>query len=256
MPVLMYHSVPRQSPAQPNEHAVPVAELTDQLTSLTEAGWRLLGLTEALAAKDADASARVVGVTFDDGLLDFLNAVEVIQGLGARATMYVPTDDVGLQLAPDDPHGSRLSWTDLADVARAGIEIGSHSAGHRPMDVLRPADLAHELVGSKKALEDHLGLPVESFCYPHGYSSSRVHKAAQRAGYSNACIVGRRIARSTDDVFAVPRLHVRPGVTGAAFDQLLAEGEPGLAPKVKRLANPAWRLARQVAFRVGHREIT
>jgi len=256
MPVLMYHSVPGLGPAEANEHAVPVAELTDQLTSLSEAGWQLLGLTEALAVKNADVHARVVGVTFDDGLLDFLNAVPVLQSLGARATMYVPTGDVGLALAPEDPHGSRLSWHDLADVARAGVEIGSHSVAHRPMDVLPPADLARELVDSKRALEDHVGLPVTSFCYPHGYSSPRVHRAAQRAGYTNACIVGRRIARSTDDVFAVPRLHVRPGVTGAAFEQLLREGEPGLAPKVKRLANPAWRLARRTAFRVLHRELT
>ena len=256
MPVLMYHSVPATAPAAADQHRVPVAELEEQLTRLTEAGWRLVGLTEALALRAADPDARVLGVTFDDGLLDFLNAVDVLTRLGARATVYVPTGDVGLRLPPGDPHGSRLSWSELAAVATAGVEIGSHSVDHRPMDVLPADDLRQEVVGSKHAIEDALGLEVTSFCYPHGYSSRRVERLVAAAGFSNGCIVGRRIATSSDDPYRIPRLHVRPGVTGDAWEDLVGDGEPGLAPQVKRLATPAWRLARRAAFTLAHRELT
>jgi peptidoglycan/xylan/chitin deacetylase (PgdA/CDA1 family) len=256
MPVLMYHSVPATAPATPDQHRVPVAELEQQLTQLVEDGWQLVGLTEALALRGADPAARVVGVTFDDGFLDFLNAVELLRRVGARATMYVPTADVGLRLAPDDPHGSRLSWAELAEVAAAGVEIGSHSVNHRTMDVLPDADLHTEIVDSKKAIEDALGAPVTSFCYPHGYASRRVGAAVRRAGYANGCTVGRRVATSSDDPFLVPRLHVRPGVTGEAFRRLVESGEPGLAPHVKRLAMPAWRLARRTSLTVLHRQLT
>ncbi|MEU2349037.1 polysaccharide deacetylase family protein [Modestobacter sp. NPDC049651] len=256
MPVLMYHGVPASPPAEPDVHKVPVAELEDQLCALAADGWQLVGLTEALALRAADPAARVVGVTFDDGLLDFLNAVEVLQRVGARATMYVPTGDVGLRLAEDDPHGSRLSWAELADVAAAGVEIGSHSVNHRTMDVLSDAELRVEIVDSKKAIEDALGLRVDSFCYPHGYASRRVAAAVRAAGYSNGCIVGRRVAASSDDAYLLPRLHVRPGVTGDAFTDLVRDGEPGLAPHVKRVAAPAWRLARRTAKHVLHRELT
>ncbi|WP_448642100.1 polysaccharide deacetylase family protein [Geodermatophilus sp. URMC 63] len=256
MPVLMYHSVPATAPATPHEHAVPAAELEEQLTQLADDGWQLVGLTEALALRSADPAARVVAVTFDDGLLDFLNAVEVLTRVGARATVYVPTGDVGLRLAADDPHGSRLSWAELADAAAAGVEIGSHSVNHRTMDVLPAADLRTELVDSRRAIEDALGLPVRSFCYPHGYSSRRVERMVAAAGYSNGCTVGRRIATSSDGPYRVPRLHVRPGVTGDAFEELLRVGEPGLTPRLKRVAAPAWRLARQAAVHVLHRELT
>jgi len=256
MPVLMYHGIPATAPAEPDVHKVPVAELEDQLAALTGDGWQLVGLTEALALRDADPAARVVGVTFDDGLLDFRNAVEVLQRVGARATMYVPTADVGLRLAADDPHGSRLSWSELAEVAAAGIEIGSHSVNHRTMDVLPRREVLAEVADSKKAIEDALGLAVDSFCYPHGYASRGVAAAVRAAGYSNGCIVGRRTATSGDDPYRLPRLHVRPGVTGHSFDELVRVGEPGLAPHVKRAATPAWRLARRTARHVLHRELT
>ena len=256
MPVLMYHGIPATAPAEPDVHKVPVAELEDQLSALAADGWQLVGQTEALALRAADPAARVVGVTFDDGLLDFQNAVEVLQRVGARATMYVPTADVGLRLAADDPHGSRLSWSELADVAAAGVEIGSHSVNHRTMDVLPLRELRAEIADSKKAIEDALHLPVESFCYPHGYASRRVAAEVRAAGYSNGCIVGRRVAASSDDPYRLPRLHVRPGVTGDAFTELLRDGEPGLAPHVKRVAAPAWRLARRTALTVLHRELT
>ena len=256
MPVLMYHGVPAAAPAVRDEHKVPVAELEEQLTRLTADGWQLLGLTEALGRRAEDPGARVLGLTFDDGLLDFLNAVDVLTKVGARATMYVPTADVGLRVAPGDPHGSRLSWSELADAAAAGVEIGSHSVQHRTMDVLPAAELRSEIIDSKHAIEDALGLPVRSFCYPHGYSSRRVHAAVRAAGFDNGCIVGRRIASSSDDRFGIPRLHVRPGLSAAEFDRLLGEGEPGLAPQVKRVAMPAWRLARRAALTVLHRELT
>ncbi|MCZ2803721.1 polysaccharide deacetylase family protein [Modestobacter sp. VKM Ac-2983] len=256
MPVLMYHSVPPTAVADPNEHQVPAGELEDQLSALAADGWQLVGLTEALALRAADPAARVLAVTFDDGLLDFRNAVEVLQRTGARATMYVPTADVGLRLAPDDPHGSRLSWSELAEVAALGVEIGSHSVNHRTMDVLPRPELHREIVDSKQQIEDALGLPVTSFCYPHGYSSRHVAAAVRRAGYSNGCIVGRRIASSRDDPYRVPRLHVRPGVTGDAFAALVRDGEPGLTPHVKRVAAPAWRLARRASLQVLHRQLT
>jgi hypothetical protein len=83
-----------------------------------------------------------------------------------------------------------------------------------------------------------------------------VAAAVRAAGYSNGCIVGRRVAASTDDPYRLPRLHVRPGVTGDAFADLVRNGEPGLVPQVKRAAAPAWRLARRTALTVLHRELT
>jgi peptidoglycan/xylan/chitin deacetylase (PgdA/CDA1 family) len=225
------------------------------MAHLKSDGWTVVGLTEALRLLDEAAGQRVVALTFDDGLLDILNAVEALQRVGGRATAYIPTETVGMRGSRSRDGRSRLSWSDLADLSRCGFEMGSHSMSHRPLDVLPAAELAKELAGSRQLLEDRLDLPVESFCYPHGYADRRVRRGVEQAGYLNACVVGRRIARPRDDRMALPRLEVRAGTTGQSFQELLHYGEPGLAPHVKRVAMPAWRLTRWVTYRLTSRQL-
>jgi peptidoglycan/xylan/chitin deacetylase (PgdA/CDA1 family) len=254
LPVLMYHSIPRTRRMPEDPHAVALCEFEHQLGSLSGEGWLLVGLTEALTLLKQGNAQRVIALTFDDGLADLINAYEVLQRHGARATAYIPTGSVGCRGTAVG--AERLGWSELSELSRGGVEIGSHSVSHHPLDVLASAEMERELVDSKKELADQLGVPVPSFCYPHGYSSARVQRAVRDAGYTNACIVGRRIARPTDNIMAVPRLHVRPGVTADAFDLLLRQGEPGTWPQVKRLAAPGWRLTRLAARKFLHRKLT
>jgi peptidoglycan/xylan/chitin deacetylase (PgdA/CDA1 family) len=255
LPVLMYHSISHAAVETALPGSVSRHRLEEQLTALVEAGWTLVGLTEALRILDREPTRRVVALTFDDGLLDFQNAAEVLARLGARATLYVPTALVGRRESWSDPNAT-LSWADLTALATAGVEIGSHTCHHRPLDVHPPAVVEREVRDSRHALEDRLGTVVASFSYPHGYNSSNVTDAVARAGYANACVIGRRIAHAGDDRLAIPRVEARPGVTGEEIHDLVGHGERGLAPVAKRVATPAWRLARRTAFTVLHRELT
>jgi peptidoglycan/xylan/chitin deacetylase (PgdA/CDA1 family) len=256
LPILMYHSVSHSSVATALPGAVSHERLDEQLGALREAGYTLVGLTEALALAEADPTRKVAALTFDDGLLDFLNAAYVLGRHEARATLYVPTALVGTR-APLRQGGHRyLSWADLKALSAAGIEMGSHTLNHRPLDVHPARTVRTEIRDSKAALEDRLGTAVTSFSYPHGYQSGAVVDEVAQAGYDNACIVGRRIARSSDDRWSLPRIEARPHVDGAEILDLVQRGERGLAPGVKRAAMPAWRLARKTAFTVLSKELT
>jgi peptidoglycan/xylan/chitin deacetylase (PgdA/CDA1 family) len=97
LPVLVYHSVSTVDKGPLRSLAVPPALLAEQLVALREAGFTLLGLTEALRRHDADPiSERLVAVTFDDGYRDFLTG-----GLAARAaaragaTLYLAVGHLG-----------------------------------------------------------------------------------------------------------------------------------------------------------------
>jgi hypothetical protein len=50
-------------------------------------------------------------------------------------------------------------------------------------------------------------------------------------------------------------LQPTPDLTGAALLELVRGGGPKLAPQVKRLAQPAWRVVRMAARRAG-RDLT
>jgi peptidoglycan/xylan/chitin deacetylase (PgdA/CDA1 family) len=248
LPVLMYHSVGGPMPASLADLCVSPGLLAEQLAALTEAGYALLGLTDALAAH---AEGRTVAaLTFDDGYVDFAeHAVGVLATATATATLYVPTRDLGGTASWLPGTGlSLLGPADLVDVAEAGIEVGSHGAAHVPMDVLPPAAAAAQLTESRTRLEDVVQRPVTSFCYPHGYHAGRLRRQVAASGYAHACAIGHRLHATGEDPFRISRLHVRPDHDPTALLDLVAGGPRGLLPLAKRAATPAWRLARRTAL--------
>jgi peptidoglycan/xylan/chitin deacetylase (PgdA/CDA1 family) len=247
LPVLMYHSVPVSGSG--DALAVPRPLVDQQWRALRNDGWVLRGLTEALALVRANHSARIIGVTFDDGYADFLGVLELLSAHQARATLYLPTSQLEQDGCLVRSRSRSLTWREVEHLPRDLVEIGSHSHIHRPLDVLSRTDIEHEVGYSRRLLVAHTGADVASFCYPNGYSNSRVRRAVQAAGYSNACIVGRSIADPDRNCYAIPRLQVTPAYDEAKILDLVTVGEAGLTPRLKRTAVPTWRLARQAVYR-------
>jgi peptidoglycan/xylan/chitin deacetylase (PgdA/CDA1 family) len=260
IPVLMYHSVSAVAGGPLRSLAVPPHRLAEQLAALTGAGYRLVGLTEAIdlatATGGPGTDPPVAALTFDDGYADFLHAaLPVLAEVGAAATLYPSVGHLGGP-APwlgrwAGAFGPLLTWSQLREVADAGVEIGNHGLRHHPLDVLPAAQLRQELTASHDRLEQELQRRVRSFCYPHGYHDRAVRAAVARAGHDNACEIGRRLYRADDDRFAVPRLHPTPDHSGPELLALARTGGRQLVPRAKRLAQPGWRAVRRVAHRFG-----
>jgi peptidoglycan/xylan/chitin deacetylase (PgdA/CDA1 family) len=249
LPILRYRSVPHHSPETAAPRSVPAARLEEHLTFLVANGWRLVGITDALRILEQDGSCRVVALTFDDALLDFLNAFDLLQRVGARATLYVPTATVGTRVSRWDRGLSRLDWCHLREIAVAGFEIGSQAVSSRPLDACDDATVLAEARDSKREIEDQLGQRVDSFCYPAGRLSPRLRRAVRAAGYSNACMTALRVARSRDDVFGLPRLRVKASATGDRIDGLLRTGSGNAGTSALRIAEPSLRITQQIATR-------
>ena len=82
-----------------------------------------------------------------------------------------------------------VSWEELRELARHGIEIGAHTRTHCRLTRVDDTQLEDELSGAKSRLESQLGCPVVSLCYPNGAKAdydARVVEAARVAGYSVA----------------------------------------------------------------------
>jgi len=251
LPVLMYHSAPESGPG--SRLAVPRPLIDRQWQALRSDGWTLRGLTEALHLSRADPGARVVAVTFDDGYRDFLGIPDLLAKHDARAKLYLPTSY--LEVAQRGP-SPWLSWQEAVSLPRELVEIGSHAHAHRPLDVLSQADLDHEVRHSRELLADRTGAEPGSFCYPNGYSSHRVRRAVSAAGYANACVIGRCLADPIGPSHAVPRLQVTPAHDETSILGLVRSGETGLEPSLKRIAYPAWRMARFATYRTTGKMLT
>lgn len=102
-----------------------------------------------------------------------------------------------------------LTWEELHSLASQGIEIGAHTCSHPWLAAFPPEQQEREIVGSKRVLEDKLGLSVRSFAYPYGYGTSFDAACAKlvAATYDLACLSVDEMDTSID-LFKTPRQNI------------------------------------------------
>ena len=210
--ILMYHWI-SGDPGQRLRHwGVTPDQFRSQMRSLYEGGYRTVSLDEVVgvARGERPLPQQAVSLTFDDGYRDFLQEVApVLEDYGFSATIFLVADRVGESNVWDARHGDPprplLSWREAADLARRGMELGSHSRTHRPLPSIPQNDLREEILGSKQILEDRLGIRVSHFSYPHGLFDDRCLALLREAGYASACADIRGGNRQGTDPFQLRR---------------------------------------------------
>jgi peptidoglycan/xylan/chitin deacetylase (PgdA/CDA1 family) len=248
--ILMYHSIAASTTPSLRDLTVDPSEFDEHLAALRDAGARLVVIGDVpgiLAAADDD-DRLTVAVTIDDGLADAASgALPALARYRAPATLFVPTAFVGANagwLRGADGRRSMLDWSELADVADAGIEVGSHGHRHLAGDV-NDSDLVRaDALRSRVELENRLGREIRSFSFPFGYGPVRARAAIRQAGFSQACVVMGLPAQTGDDRFALPRLHVRPRTTAGALAALVRHCPSPTARWSARARQRAWTVGR------------
>ena len=186
---------------------------------LLKRGYKATTFTEAV---NWSGPGKAVAVTFDDGYRSVLElGLPILQALGMPATLFVPTDYIGKDEpmswpgidqwvgGEHEPELLPMSWSEVAKLAAAGWEIGSHTRSHPRLAQIDRAGLVDELAGSKEICENALGAPCASLAYPYGDYDEAVEEAAIAAGYETAAALPDEfsgVARS--DPYAFPRVGI------------------------------------------------
>lgn len=128
---------------------------------------------------DGQLPEHPVLLTFDDGWKNqYEYAFPLLKKHGIHATFFVYTNPIDHK----KPHW--MSWDDLRELDRAGMEIGGHSHTHPILTKISDmAILEREILDSKKELETELGHGIVSFAYPFGMHDIRVEETVRKAGY-------------------------------------------------------------------------
>lgn len=76
--------------------------------------------------------------------------------------------ELGIQLPRNS--AELLDWDQINEMGRSGlIEFGSHTCHHIRLNAgIAPPTLEHEIIVSKKLIQDRTGQPVSTFCFPNG----------------------------------------------------------------------------------------
>jgi peptidoglycan/xylan/chitin deacetylase (PgdA/CDA1 family) len=188
--LLMYHSV---QPYTEDPYLVTVGprRFEQQMGWLRRRGLRGVSIAELLAARAAGTGKGLIGLTFDDGYADFAEyALPVLRRYGCTATVFVIAGRMGGDNVWDaaGPRKPLLDADQVAALAAAGLEIGSHGLRHVSLPAAHRT-LADETGGSRRILQDVTGQPAGGFCYPYGHLDAEVVGAVRDAGYDYGCAI-------------------------------------------------------------------
>jgi len=230
IPILMYHQVGSPVEGAPFcRDSVSPGRFATQMGALLDAGYEaipLSGLASASQRRPRETPGRRAVLTFDDGYRDqFLNAFPVLRRHRLPATFFLVAGSIGrpsplphLSLPDSDARDGGpasgwlpLSWAEIEEMSRGGIEVGSHGLSHRSLGSMSLEEAELEVRRSREILGKRLGIPVDLFAYPFGSAAYgdfdvEIQATLRAAGYRAACttVIGRNGGGS--DLLALRRI--------------------------------------------------
>jgi peptidoglycan/xylan/chitin deacetylase (PgdA/CDA1 family) len=223
--ILMYHGVAKVA-EDPYQLCVTPSRFAEQMTWLERHGLRGVGIGTLVDAMRAGRQRGLVGLTFDDGYVNVLEAAlpELLRH-GFTATMFIISGRLGGSNEWDEgPAWPLMSADQVSELAAAGMEIGSHGATHLRLAGLGADQLEAEVSGSRASIGQLTGAAIRGFAYPYGSMDAAARHAVLDAGYDYACAV--RSPMTEFGLLSLPRVYVgqRDSARRLAAKRLLFRG--------------------------------
>ena len=228
--ILMYHALaPRGEPA--SRYVLPAKRFARQLRWLRRRGYTVLGLDEYVRHRLEHTlpPPRSVVITLDDAYADNAElAHPLLRRHGLTATIFAVSRRMGglNDWSPGaEVQGRRLmTWKQAEELRRDGIELGAHTRTHASLRGLAPEELADEIAGSRRDLEERLG-PIRHFAYPYGRLDDAAVRAVEEAGFASACGIEEGRNSPGTSPFALRRVEVHGTDSLLRFALMLALGK-------------------------------
>lgn len=181
-------------------------------------GYNVIPMSQLLAFLHHNGTVppKAVVITIDDGYKSaVVYAAPILKQYGYPWTFFIYPDFVTVA------EGSgAVSWNDLLELQKEGVDIESHSMTHPKLTSHRQkwngsihelnadeyaAWLENETSGSKKLLEQKLGKPITVFAYPYGLYNKQVEAAAIGAGYDAIVTVADNPVHASTNIKSIGR---------------------------------------------------
>jgi peptidoglycan/xylan/chitin deacetylase (PgdA/CDA1 family) len=227
-PILLYHHV-GEAALEANgdstsRYNVTAADFEAQLDLLNELGYHSVGVSRIVAAitRKEPLPERPIAISFDDGWIDQYQTIfPLLVKHGIVGTFYIPSTYPGGQ--------DTVSWENLAEMIKAGMEIGSHSQTHADLRSVSEEVAWREIRMSKVDLEKRLGITIDTFAYPFGTYLPDLGTMVSRAGYLGGAGLGPSAVQGLGSIYYMSRIEIHGDEALAGFLSVLpwhGEGTP------------------------------
>jgi peptidoglycan/xylan/chitin deacetylase (PgdA/CDA1 family) len=228
LPILTFHSLDDR----PSVISFPPRLFERGMAGLHERRYRSLTLLEVVEHLQQGLlfPERCFALTFDDGYQSaYEQAFPILQRYGFSATVFLAVgkkrSGIGSDRLPSMCDRSMLSWGEIREMQRCGIEFGAHTLTHPDLTRLSLELAESEICDSKVVIEDALSAPAASFAYPYGRYDSRYREIVSRH-FVCACSDKLGLVRPNSDPYAVERVDTYYLQHEKLFTSLLADWFP------------------------------
>ena len=204
-PILEYHMVKEDAPPKAKPYVVPPEDFAAQLDYLLAEGYTTITPQDYARARKGkqELPEKPIILSFDDGYEDNYRVIlPMLEERGMKAVFYVVTNDIGLP--------GYMTWDNLFDMERRGMEIGSHTANHIPLTTLPPEKQREELHLSKLMLEWKGMKTIYSFSYPNGAYDAGIVAMLQEEEYLTAVTGDAGLNDRATNPYLLRRVNIAP----------------------------------------------
>ncbi len=211
IPILCYHNL---NPNVPGSMNMTPKKFESQMKWLKDNGFTFIPLKEAvdyLQGKRDALPAKSIVITADDGWQsDYTYMLPVIQKYNIPVTLFIYPQTIS-----EGKHA--LTWDELKKLQQTGLfDIQGHTYSHpnfkhekrRLSAASYEKFVQHELVDSKKILENKLNIKISYLAWPFGIYDPYLEKQAADAGYVMAFSIDARAANRNFRPMAQPRFMI------------------------------------------------